>query len=72
MPNIFRKILFHKLFLTNACNFFDFQINFLSRCGFPGETAEGFRKTINLIKEYKFSLVHISQFYPRPEHLLQG
>ncbi|KMZ59702.1 (Dimethylallyl)adenosine tRNA methylthiotransferase MiaB [Zostera marina] len=35
-------------------------------CGFPGETAEDFRETINLIKEYKFSQVHISQFYPRP------
>ncbi|KAI3807463.1 hypothetical protein L1987_23391 [Smallanthus sonchifolius] len=35
-------------------------------CGFPGETDEDFAETINLIKEYKFSQVHISQFYPRP------
>eukprot|EP00268_Persea_americana_P002934 TRINITY_DN10883_c0_g1_i3.p1 TRINITY_DN10883_c0_g1~~TRINITY_DN10883_c0_g1_i3.p1 ORF type:complete len:625 (+),score=114.42 TRINITY_DN10883_c0_g1_i3:196-2070(+) len=35
-------------------------------CGFPGETDEDFSQTINLIKEYKFPHVHISQFYPRP------
>ncbi|KAL5073455.1 hypothetical protein RYX36_012439 [Vicia faba] len=35
-------------------------------CGFPGETDEDFEQTVNLIKEYKFSQVHISQFYPRP------
>ncbi|KAM0005620.1 putative tRNA (N(6)-L-threonylcarbamoyladenosine(37)-C(2))-methylthiotransferase [Helianthus debilis subsp. tardiflorus] len=35
-------------------------------CGFPGETDEDFAETVNLIKEYKFSQVHISQFYPRP------
>jgi len=35
-------------------------------CGFPGETNEDFEATINLIKEYKFPHVHISQFYPRP------
>ncbi|KAK7404214.1 hypothetical protein VNO78_04904 [Psophocarpus tetragonolobus] len=35
-------------------------------CGFPGETDEDFVQTINLIKEYKFPQVHISQFYPRP------
>ncbi|KMZ67572.1 hypothetical protein ZOSMA_262G00060 [Zostera marina] len=37
-------------------------------CRFPGETVEDFRETINLIKKYKFSQVHISQFYPRPGH----
>ncbi|PPR83246.1 hypothetical protein GOBAR_AA37466 [Gossypium barbadense] len=31
-----------------------------------GETDEDFSQTVNLIKEYKFSQVHISQFYPRP------
>ncbi|KAE8668489.1 Threonylcarbamoyladenosine tRNA methylthiotransferase [Hibiscus syriacus] len=36
-------------------------------CGFPGETDEDFAQTVNLIKEYKFPQVHISQFYPRPE-----
>ncbi|KAL6515672.1 hypothetical protein OROHE_018706 [Orobanche hederae] len=35
-------------------------------CGFPGETDEDFEETVNLIKEYKFAQVHISQFYPRP------
>ncbi|KAL6512117.1 hypothetical protein OROGR_021714 [Orobanche gracilis] len=35
-------------------------------CGFPGETDEDFKQTVNLIKEYKFAQVHISQFYPRP------
>lgn len=35
-------------------------------CGFPGETKEDFEATIDLIKEYKFPHVHISQFYPRP------
>lgn len=31
-----------------------------------GETDEDFNQTVNLIKEYKFPQVHISQFYPRP------
>ncbi|GAB2217533.1 hypothetical protein Droror1_Dr00000730 [Drosera rotundifolia] len=35
-------------------------------CGFPGETDEDFSQTVELIKDYKFSQVHISQFYPRP------
>ncbi|OMO96733.1 Elongator protein 3/MiaB/NifB [Corchorus olitorius] len=35
-------------------------------CGFPGETDEDFAQTVDLIKEYKFPQVHISQFYPRP------
>lgn len=35
-------------------------------CGFPGETEDDFEETIKLIEEYKFSQVHISQFYPRP------
>ncbi|KAL6525245.1 hypothetical protein OROMI_030838 [Orobanche minor] len=40
-------------------------------CGFPGETDEDFEQTVNLIKEYKFAQVHISQFYPRPEICFQ-
>ncbi|KAL9273903.1 Threonylcarbamoyladenosine tRNA methylthiotransferase-like protein [Drosera capensis] len=35
-------------------------------CGFPGETDEDFAQTVELIKDYKFAQVHISQFYPRP------
>ncbi|KAL9679643.1 hypothetical protein QQ045_017509 [Rhodiola kirilowii] len=35
-------------------------------CGFPGETDEDFAQTVTLIKDYKFSQVHNSQFYPRP------
>lgn len=33
---------------------------------YAGETDEDFAETVNLIKDYKFSQVHISQFYPRP------
>ena len=35
-------------------------------CGFPGETDEQWKETMDLIEEYKFPEVHISQFYPRP------
>lgn len=35
-------------------------------CGFPGETDEDFAQTVDLIKDYNFAQVHISQFYPRP------
>ncbi|TPX69046.1 hypothetical protein SpCBS45565_g02642 [Spizellomyces sp. 'palustris'] len=35
-------------------------------CGFPTETAEDFEATLELVREYKFPVVHISQFYPRP------
>ncbi|MCO5581564.1 hypothetical protein L7F22_035452 [Adiantum nelumboides] len=35
-------------------------------CGFPGETEDDFEKTIELIEQYRFPQVHISQFYPRP------
>lgn len=34
-----------------------------------GETDEDFSQTVELIKDYKFSQVHISQFYPRPGKL---
>lgn len=36
----------------------------------PGETEDDFEETIKLIEEYKFSQVHISQFYPRPGTML--
>ena len=35
-------------------------------CGFPTETAEDFEETLDLLREYKFPVLHISQFYPRP------
>lgn len=35
-------------------------------CGFPGETDEDHQETLKLIKKYKFPVVNISQFYPRP------
>lgn len=35
-------------------------------CGFPGETEEDFEQTLQLINRYKFPIVNISQFYPRP------
>ena len=35
-------------------------------CGFPGETDEQWKETMQLIEDYKFPEVHISQFYPRP------
>lgn len=38
--------------------------------GFSGETDEDFAQTVNLVKDYQFPQVHISQFYPRPGMLL--
>ena len=35
-------------------------------CGFPGETNVQFEDTINLVDKYKFPVLNISQFYPRP------
>jgi threonylcarbamoyladenosine tRNA methylthiotransferase CDKAL1 len=35
-------------------------------CGFPRETTEQFEETVELVKKYKFPVVNISQFYPRP------
>ena len=35
-------------------------------CGFPTETEEDFDKTLAIIDKYRFSVLHISQFYPRP------
>eukprot|EP01025_Chloroclados_australasicus_P031033 TRINITY_DN3131_c0_g1_i1.p1 TRINITY_DN3131_c0_g1~~TRINITY_DN3131_c0_g1_i1.p1 ORF type:complete len:530 (+),score=31.12 TRINITY_DN3131_c0_g1_i1:150-1739(+) len=35
-------------------------------CGFPGETDQDFEETIELVKQYRFSHCHISQFYSRP------
>lgn len=35
-------------------------------CGFPGETDEEFEGTLDLIKKYRFPVLNISKFYPRP------
>uniref|UniRef100_A0A7S1T7V2 Threonylcarbamoyladenosine tRNA methylthiotransferase n=1 Tax=Tetraselmis chuii TaxID=63592 RepID=A0A7S1T7V2_9CHLO len=35
-------------------------------CGFPGETDADFQETMALVRQYRFSHCHISQFYPRP------
>eukprot|EP00392_Amoebophrya_sp_AT5.2_P001983 g1988.t1 len=35
-------------------------------CGFPGEKDADHVKTLELIEEFKFAVVNISQFYPRP------
>ncbi len=35
-------------------------------CGFPGETEEDFEETMELFRKYKFAIMNISQFYPRP------
>jgi len=35
-------------------------------CGFPGETEEDHQATVSLVEEFKFPVLNISQFYPRP------
>ncbi|XP_068179865.1 threonylcarbamoyladenosine tRNA methylthiotransferase [Antennarius striatus] len=35
-------------------------------CGFPGETEEDFRETMDLVKLYRFPSLFINQFYSRP------
>ena len=35
-------------------------------CGFPTETRENFEDTLNMVEKYKFPVINISQFYPRP------
>ena len=35
-------------------------------CGFPSETRENFEETLNMVEKYKFPVINISQFYPRP------
>ncbi len=35
-------------------------------CGFPFETDEDHKETLELIERYKFPIINISQFYPRP------
>ncbi|MEM1586526.1 MAG: tRNA (N(6)-L-threonylcarbamoyladenosine(37)-C(2))-methylthiotransferase [Candidatus Bathyarchaeia archaeon] len=35
-------------------------------CGFPGESEEAFKRTLQLIKDVKPDIVNISKFFPRP------
>jgi len=35
-------------------------------CGFPGETAEAFEKTIHIIEKVTPDIVNVSKFFPRP------
>lgn len=35
-------------------------------CGFPTEEDDHFDKTMELVEKYKFPVLNISQFYPRP------
>ncbi|CAI5721273.1 unnamed protein product [Peronospora destructor] len=35
-------------------------------CGFPTETKEHFGETMELVENYRFHIMNISQFYPRP------
>lgn len=35
-------------------------------CGFPTETEGDFEESLELLSEYQFPVLHISQFYPRP------
>jgi len=40
-------------------------------CGFPGETAEAFEKTMRLIEKVKPDIVNVSKFFPRPNTLAE-
>ncbi|KNE71944.1 MiaB-like tRNA modifying enzyme, archaeal-type [Allomyces macrogynus ATCC 38327] len=35
-------------------------------CGFPTESDADFDETLELVRQYQFPVLHISQFYPRP------
>lgn len=35
-------------------------------CGFPGETDEEHQGSVDIIKKFRFPVINISQFYPRP------
>jgi len=41
-------------------------------CGFPGEKDSSHEKTLALIKKFRFPIVNISQFYPRPGTMAAG
>ena len=35
-------------------------------CGFPGESEADHQATLALVRKYRFPILNISQFYPRP------
>lgn len=35
-------------------------------CGFPTETENNFNETISLVNKYRFPVLFINQFFPRP------
>jgi tRNA-2-methylthio-N6-dimethylallyladenosine synthase len=35
--------------------------------GFPGETAEQFQRTLDLVRELRFDVVHVAAYSPRPD-----
>ncbi len=35
-------------------------------CGYPTESEADFEETIRILEKYRFPVLHISQFYPRP------
>lgn len=35
-------------------------------CGFPGESENDHHETMRMVEEYRFPVLNISQFYPRP------
>jgi len=40
-------------------------------CGFPGESAEAFERTLRLIEDVKPDVVNVSKFFPRPKTLAE-
>ncbi len=40
-------------------------------CGFPGESAEAFERTLQLVDDVKPDVVNISKFFPRPKTLAE-
>jgi MiaB-like tRNA modifying enzyme len=50
----------------------DFTLSTDVICGFPSETKEAFKETLNLIEEVKPDIVNISRFFPRPNTLAES
>ncbi|KAJ3216981.1 hypothetical protein HK099_005658 [Clydaea vesicula] len=66
MRRLYTKADFKKVVDTLKENVDDITIATDVICGFPTETAENFEETLELLRFYKFNVLHISQFYPRP------